>query len=82
MMMNNESASTRVPVIEVCHGPQCSDCGSRELSKALQNLNIDSFAGDCRSQCPNAPLVLIDNKMIVNATAQMVQDRINNARHR
>jgi len=79
--MSNESASGEAPAVEVCHGPQCSDRGSRELSKELQALNIDCFAGDCRSQCPNAPLVLVDNKMIVNATTQMVQDRINSTRN-
>jgi len=32
--------------------------------------------GDCRDQCPNAPLVLVDNRMITHATVRKVQDRL------
>ena len=74
--MTTESASAKVPTIEVCHGPECSDCGGRALSEQLQALGLHTIAGDCRDQCPHAPLVLVDNRMITLATAQKVQDRV------
>lgn len=62
--------------IEVCHGPKCSDFGSRELSKALDALGIESRAGDCRSQCPHAPVIFMDEKMVTKATVEKVADRM------
>ena len=62
--------------IEVCHGPKCSDFGSRELSQKLAACGIASEAGDCRSQCPNAPLVLVNKRMICKATLEKVQERL------
>jgi NADH:ubiquinone oxidoreductase subunit E len=61
--------------IEVCHGPQCSDYGGRALSEELDALGQNSVAGDCRSQCPHAPVVFVDNRMIPKATAQKVIER-------
>ena len=68
------------PGIEVCFGPECSDCGGRELAQELEALGLKTFAGDCRSQCPNAPMVLVENRMITHATAQKVQDRVKDLR--
>lgn len=65
-----------MPRIEVCHGPKCSDFGSRELSQALDALGIANCAGDCRSQCPHAPVVFIDDRMVTRASAEKVLDRI------
>jgi NADH:ubiquinone oxidoreductase subunit E len=62
----------REPVIEVCHGPECSDLGGRALSDELHALGIPTIAGDCRSQCPNAPLVLVDKRMVTNATVEKI----------
>ncbi|RLL54325.1 (2Fe-2S) ferredoxin domain-containing protein [Mariprofundus sp. EBB-1] len=62
--------------IEVCHGPQCSDIGGRALSEELEANGMKSIIGDCRGQCPNAPLVLVDNRMICNATVEKVRNRI------
>ena len=74
--MTTESGFAKVPTIEVCHGPECSDCGGRALSEELQALGLHTIAGDCRDQCPNAPLVLVDNRMITHATTQKVQGRV------
>jgi len=74
--MSSESIPLKNPEIEVCHGPQCSDLGGRALSEALGTLGLESCIGDCRSQCPNAPLVLVDNRMITNATVEKVQARV------
>ena len=70
-----QKTSKRTPHIEVCHGPKCSDFGSRELSKELNGLGIRSSAGDCRSQCPHAPVVFIDDRMVPKATVEKVMER-------
>lgn len=62
--------------IEVCFGPECSDRGGRELAKELEAAGMPCFAGDCRSQCPNAPLVLVNNRMVVASTVARVQAKI------
>ena len=67
--------SEAAPRIEVCHGPKCSDFGSRELSKELAELGIKSSAGDCRSQCPHAPVLFIDDRLIPGATVGKVMER-------
>jgi len=69
-----QNVSKPVPHIEVCHGPKCSDFGSRELSKGLDGLGIQSIAGDCRSQCPHAPVVFVDDRMTPKATVEKVMD--------
>ncbi|MDX8405777.1 MAG: (2Fe-2S) ferredoxin domain-containing protein [Mariprofundus sp.] len=74
--MSEEKTDATLPTIEVCHGPQCSDLGGRALATELEACGLHTIAGDCRSQCPNAPLVLVDNRMITHATAQLVQDRV------
>jgi len=76
--MTTESRPSKVPTIEVCHGPECSDCGGRELAEDLQALGLKVVEGDCRDQCPNAPLALVDNRMITDATFEKVQSRISN----
>jgi len=72
--MTNESTPGGGPVIEVCFGPECSDCGGRELAEELQALGLNVVEGDCRDQCPNAPLALVDNRMITFASVQKVRD--------
>jgi len=74
--MTTESRPSKVPTIEVCHGPECSDCGGRELADEIEALGLKTFAGDCRDQCANAPLVLVNNRMITDATAQKILDRV------
>ena len=70
--MNN-----KIPQIEVCFGPECSDKGSRELAKALEErLGIKCLMGDCRSQCANAPLVLVAKQGVVTATVDKVLAKI------
>lgn len=66
----------KMPTIEVCHGPKCSDDGGRSLSLELEAIGLKSFAGDCRDQCPNSPMVLVDKRMITNATLQKIQTRL------
>ncbi|PIW51448.1 MAG: hypothetical protein COW18_00995 [Zetaproteobacteria bacterium CG12_big_fil_rev_8_21_14_0_65_54_13] len=74
--MRNATAAAKTPVIEVCHGPQCSDLGGRALSAELEACGLAVIAGDCRNQCPHAPAALVDNSMISRATAQKIQDKI------
>lgn len=62
--------------IEICFGPECSDCGGRQLAEDLKKRGLGIIMGDCRSQCPNAPLVLVNRRMIVNATVDKVLTRI------
>jgi len=64
------------PSIEVCYGPECSDCDGRELAEALQALGLHVVVGDCRDQCPNAPLAYVNNSMVVDATVARVQSKI------
>ena len=74
--MSGNSEAGKEPSIEVCFGPECSDCGGRELAGELQALGLQIIEGDCRDQCPNAPLVLVDNRMITHADLEKVQARI------
>lgn len=74
--MTTKATCIKQPHIEVCYGPQCSDVGGRRLTEALEACGLQSVMGDCRNQCPNAPLVLVDNKMVVNATVEKVQAKI------
>jgi len=74
--MTSDSTNGNGPVVEVCYGPECSDCGGREIARELKALGLNVVEGDCRDQCPNAPLVLVDDRMITCATAQKVQDWI------
>ncbi|MDX8398306.1 MAG: (2Fe-2S) ferredoxin domain-containing protein [Mariprofundaceae bacterium] len=69
------------PIIEVCHGPECSDCGGRELYKELQELGLNPIIGDCRNQCPHAPMSLINNRMISHTTILKVENRINDLKN-
>lgn len=75
-METTEKTPAKKPIIEVCHGPKCSDFGGRELSKELDALGIESTAGDCRSQCPHAPVVFIQDRMTIKADIEKVSDRI------
>ena len=70
-----QNVSKPTPHIEVCHGPKCSDFGGRELSDELDAFDIQSFAGDCRSQCPHAPVVFVDDRLITKATVEKVIER-------
>ena len=70
------SEVTEQPLVEVCFGPECSDCGGRELAKELEAAGISVTIGDCRDQCPNACLVLVNNRMVVESTVQRVQAKI------
>ena len=65
-----------IPKIEVCFGPECSDKGSRELAKELEALGHTIVMGDCRSQCANSPLVLVENKSVVTATCAKVLAKV------
>ena len=62
--------------IEVCFGPECSDLGGRELAQQLKEAGYPIVMGDCRSQCPNAPLVLVNRKMVVKADFEKVISKI------
>ncbi|MDQ6978465.1 MAG: (2Fe-2S) ferredoxin domain-containing protein [Ghiorsea sp.] len=64
------------PEIEVCFGPECGDKGGPELAKELRALGHTIVMGDCRSQCANAPLVLVENQGVVTATCAKVLAKI------
>ena len=69
----NDIDMSALPKIEVCFGPECSDKGSRELAEELEGLlGIKCMMGDCRSQCANAPLVLVAKQGVVTATVDKV----------
>jgi len=68
--------SNESPNIEICYGPQCSDDGGRELADELKAMGITSSMGDCRDQCPNAPMVLVNNRMICQASLKKVLAKI------
>jgi len=66
-----------LPSVEVCFGPECSDKGSRELAQELEGLlGIKCMMGDCRSQCANAPLVLVAKQGVVTANVDKVLAKI------
>ena len=74
--MSRQPESDHQPTIEVCYGPQCSDAGGRALPDELKALGLNCSVGDCRNQCPHAPVVLVDDRMITRATAGKVLDRV------
>ncbi|MES0372528.1 MAG: (2Fe-2S) ferredoxin domain-containing protein [Mariprofundaceae bacterium] len=75
-MTTEETENKQTSSVEVCHGPKCSDFGGRDLSKELDALGIHSFAGDCRSLCPHAPVVLVDDRLITKATATKILEKL------
>lgn len=64
------------PEVEICFGPQCSDAGSRDLAAELKASGISCTIGDCRGQCPHAPLVLVDQHMISKASVEKVEAQL------
>jgi len=74
--MSVEGKITQELIIEVCYGPECSDCDGRKLAGKLELLGLNVVVGDCRDQCPNAPLAYVNNQMVVHATLERVQDKI------
>jgi len=72
----NDIDMNKLPKIEVCFGPECGDKGSPALAKELQALGHSIVMGDCRSQCANAPLVLVENQGVVTATCAKVLAKI------
>ena len=64
------------PIIEVCFGPQCSDAGGRELAKDLEASGLEICMGDCRNQCPHAPAVLVNNRLVTKATQEKVLEKV------
>ena len=76
--MSKESTSTAQPSIEVCFGPQCSDFGSRELAEELKGLGLKIIIGDCRSQCPHAPLALVNTRLFSKPTPKKFQSGLKN----
>ena len=76
-MKTTEINMNEIPQLEVCFGPECSDKGSRELAKELEALlGTTCIMGDCRSQCANAPLVLVAKQGVVAATVDKVLTKI------
>jgi len=74
--MSVDENAIKKPMIEVCYGPECSDCDGRELAGELKSLGLNVVEGDCRDQCPNAPLAYVNNRMVVEATPERVQNKI------
>jgi len=64
------------PEVEICFGPECGERGGYKLAKDLEASGIKTCIGDCRNQCPNACLAFVDNKMVVKATVERVQAKI------
>lgn len=75
--MTMQTDTTPELEIEVCFGPNCSDRGGRELAAELNAQGVRCVTGNCRSQCPNAPLVLVNNRMITQATVAKVMESAN-----
>jgi len=74
--MTTESILIEQPIIEVCYGPECSDHGGRELAEKIQALGLKAIMGDCRNQCPHAPMALVDKRMISDATVEKIATRV------
>ena len=75
--MPTQEDSNQQPEIEICFGPECGEGGGYKLAKDLADIGIKTVIGDCRNQCPNACLAYVDNKMVVEATVERVQAKIN-----
>jgi len=50
--------------------------GGRELAVALEARGIECTVGDCRSQCPHAPLVLVNQRMVSKSTVEKVEEQL------
>jgi len=46
------------------------------MGEQLKTLGYTVVDGDCRDQCPNAPMVLVDNRMITDASMEKILNRI------
>ncbi|HXH64462.1 MAG TPA: (2Fe-2S) ferredoxin domain-containing protein [Mariprofundaceae bacterium] len=58
--------------MEVCHGPECRECGGPELLAELTGLGIAAEPGHCQGLCHYAPMALIGNRPIPEATADKI----------
>ncbi len=65
-------AMEKQPYIGVCLGPRCGDYGGRALMQALR----DSEAVNCRSLCAHAPVVALEGRCLLRATAQEVVEEM------
>lgn len=63
--------------IEICLGPECRNHGGPVLIAELQQQNIASERGHCRSLCHYAPIVHMDNHCIPEASFSVVISKIN-----
>lgn len=66
-------------MIEVCHGPRCSEYGGRGILRILKKNDFESHTSPCQSLCPYSPVVRIDGKAIIHATPEMVLEALSDS---
>jgi len=62
--------------IEICHGQNCRDYGGKALAAELDNMTIAYAVIPCRSLCPHAPVVFIDNRLRLKVTAAELEEML------
>ncbi len=63
-------------LIEVCQGPECSQCGGPELLAELNMLGIAAQAGHCQGLCHEAPMVRIGERALADACVDKIIARL------
>jgi len=72
----------RNQVFQVCCGPICSACGSKQLLADIQKQfdetseAISVLASACMGNCDNPPVVQLNNEKIVRANAQVLTRKL------
>ena len=61
--------------IEVCLGQNCKGYGGQDLAAELKQRNMPFIASECRSLCPHAPVVFVDDKVILKANTEDILNK-------
>ncbi|RMF42137.1 MAG: hypothetical protein D6751_12510, partial [Deltaproteobacteria bacterium] len=61
------------PCIEICQGPECGEFGGPELLAELRSLGIAAEPGHCQGLCHYAPVAVVGEKHLGDATIQGIK---------
>ena len=56
--------------VEICLGQNCAGYGAERLAQTMKEKALPFTVTECRSLCPHAPIVFIDDKAILKAKAE------------
>ncbi|MDX8391745.1 MAG: (2Fe-2S) ferredoxin domain-containing protein [Mariprofundaceae bacterium] len=63
-------------LIEICQGPECGEYGGPELLAELTELGIAAKPGHCQGLCHEAPMALINDRPLADASVDKITLRL------